>query len=167
MYWSKPAARRRGRITSFWLLPVLLSLVSLQSEAAFSASLAVKIRQLNPAGEVQQATCTEHKKCVLPLEIQTGAQKETLTVHVLFVSGNVLFEFETPHGYVYAGEKNPADKQHTVYETIWRGAKAQNTPSTSDITLFLPLVPLAAIAPILKTPQQPVADMEITTEETP
>jgi hypothetical protein len=162
----KPAARNRGRKSRLLLLPLLL-LVSLHSQTAFSASLSVKIRQVNPDSEIQQVTCTDNTKCVLPIDIQTGATKETLTVHVLFVPGNVLFEFETPKGYLYAGEKNPADAEHAAYETIWTGGKAQSTASISPVTLFLPLVAQAAVAPILSTVEQPVADLEITTEAAP
>jgi len=167
MHLFKPATRRGGRNTGLLLLSLLFLLVSLHSEAAFSASLAVKIRQVNPSRDVQQVTCTEHKKCVLPIDIQTGATKETLTVHVLFVPGNALVEFESPKGFLYAGDKSPADKQHATYETIWQPAKATNKLATSDITLFYPVVPFAAVAPILTAPQQAVADLEITTEETP
>jgi hypothetical protein len=161
------ATRRRGRNRCLRFLPVLFLLVSLHSEAASSASLSVKIRQLNPASEVQQVTCNEHKKCVLPIGIQTGATKQTLTVHVLFAPGNVLFEFETAKGFLYAGDKSPSDKQHAKYRAMWQPAQAQNTPASSNITLFLPSVSLAATARILTVPQQPVADLEITTEETP
>ena len=167
MHSLKSAARRRGRTVSLWLLSLFVLLVSLHSEAAFSASLTVKIRQVNPDSEVQQVTCTDNTKCVLPLDIQTGATKETLTVHVLFVPGNVLFEFETPKGYLYAGEKTPADVENAVYETIWTRGKAQSKASISPVTLFLPLVPLAALAPMLSAVQQPVVDLEITTEEAP
>jgi hypothetical protein len=162
----KPAARNRGRKSRLLLLPLLL-LVSLHSQTAFSASLTVKIRQVNPDSETQQVTCTDNTKCVLPLDIQTGATKQTLTVHVLFVPGHVLFQFETPKGYLYAGDKTPADAQNAVYETIWTRGKAQSTASVSPVTLFLPLVPQAALAPMLSAVQQPVADLEITTEAAP
>ena len=129
-------------------------------------SLSVTIRQVNPDGTAQHVKCSEHKKCVLPIAIQTGAKKQTLTVHILFVSGNVLFEFETPKGYLYAGPKTPADKT-ADYETIWHKTPVQLKSPVVDVTLFQPLVPRATGAPFLKTPQQAVADLEITTGETP
>jgi len=145
----------------------LFLLVSLHSEAAFSASLTVKIRQLNPDGAVQQVTCAPKTKCLLPIDIQTGATKETLTVHVLFVPGNVLFEFETPKGFFYAGDTTPADSHNILYEPRWHGVKPQKTPSTTNVTLFLPLVPHAEMAPILNAVKQRVGDLEIITEQAP
>ena len=160
-------ARNRVRISRLLLLSILL-LIALHSQSAFfSASLTVKIRQVNPDSAIQQVTCTNNTKCLLPIDIQTGATKQTLIVHVLFVPGNVLFEFETPKGYLYAGDKTPADKQHAVYETIWTRGKAQSKTTISPVTLFLPLVPHAEVAPMLSAGQQPVADLEITTEQAP
>ena len=160
-------ARERGRLFGLLLLPFLFCFVTSHINAAHAASLNVKIRQVNPDGATQQIICTDNTKCVLPLDIQTGATKETLTVHVLFVPGNVLFEFETPKGYLYAGEKTPADPQDVRYETIWTRGKAQSAKSITPVTLFLPLVQQAAVAPILSTVQRPVADLEITTEAAP
>jgi hypothetical protein len=160
-------ARERGRLFRLLLLPFLFCFVTAHGSVASAASLNVKIRQLNPAGEAHQVTCVERKKCVLPIDIQTGTTKETLTVDISFVPGNVLFKFQTPKGYLYAGAKNPADKEHAIYETIWTGGKARSTPSISEVSLFLPVVPNAMLAPISNTVQQPVADLEITTEETP
>ena len=166
MSWSKPAARGRGRNTGFLLLSGLFFLlVSLHSEAAFSASLTVKIRQVNPDSAIQEVNCAERAKCVLPIDIQTGTTKQTLTVHVHFVP--VLFEFETPKGFLYAGDKSPADKQNAVYQTIWTKGKAQSKSTISPVTLFLPLVPHAEVAPMLSAVQQPVADLEITTVQAP
>jgi hypothetical protein len=145
-------------------------LVSLHSEAAFAASLNVKIRQLNPDGTVQQVTCTPTAKCLLPIDIQTKqGKKVTLTVHILFVpGGNALFKFETPDGYFYAGDKNPADKQNAIYEANWHGAAVKPAPSTTDVTLFLPLTLHAEVGPTLRTSvEQPAADLEITTEQLP
>ena len=103
-------ARERARLLRFLLLPFLFCFLTSHASAASAASLNVKVRQVNPDGAVQQVTCTDKEfKCLLPIDIQTGATKETLTVHVLDVPGNVLFEFETPKGYLYAGEKTPAD----------------------------------------------------------
>lgn len=160
-------ARERGRLLRLLLLPFLLWSVMVHGSAASAASLNVKIRQVNPDSEIQQVTCTDNTKCVLPIDIQTGATKETLTVHVMFVPGNVLFKFETPKGYLYAGEKNPADAEHAAYETIWTRGKAQSATTISPVTLFLPLVAEAMMAPILSAVQQPVADLEITTEQQP
>jgi len=160
-------ARERARLFRLLLLPFLFCVVTAHGSAASAASLNVKIRQLNPDSGIQQVTCTDNTKCLLPLDIQTGATKETLTVHVMFVPGNVLFEFETPKGYLYAGDKNPSDPQYAAYETIWTRGKAQSATSVSPVTLFLPLVQQAAVAPILSAVQQPVADLEITTEATP
>lgn len=163
----KSAVRIHGRKSRRLLLLFLFCLVSAHANAASTASLNVKIRQIGPANAVQQVTCTANMKCVLPIDIQTGATKETLTVHVLFVPGNVLFEFETPKGYLYAGEKNPADKQHPVYETLWTRGKAQSKSIVSSVTLFQPLVPHAEMAPILSAVKEPVADLEITTKQAP
>src|SRR5258708_18624169 len=109
MHWSKRAARRRGRIYRVLLLSLPFFLVSLHSEAAFSASLSVKIRQLNPDGQTQQVTCTPNTKCLLPIDIQTGSTKETLTVGIEFVRGTMLARFQTPKGYLYAGNTPQAD----------------------------------------------------------
>jgi hypothetical protein len=161
-------ARERSRRFRLLLLPFLFCFASAHSSAASAASLTVKIRQVNPDGAVQQATCADHKKCLLPVAIQTSsAQKETLSVSIEFVPGNVLLEFQSPKGYLYTGSKTPADKNHGFYEIIWHKAVAPNKPVTSDITLFLPAVPHAEVAPMLNVAQQPVADLEITTEATP
>jgi hypothetical protein len=166
MHSFKPAARRSGRYAGFLLFSAFFLLVSLHSGAAFSASLAVKIRQLNPDGQIQQVTCVNHQQCILQLGIRTAqAQTETLNVHVLFVPGNVLLEFETPKGYLYAGPKTAAAK-HVDYRTIWRNTSALNKPFADDVTLFLPLVAHPA-APRLNVAQQPVADLEVTTEQVP
>lgn len=160
-------ARERGRLFRLLLLPFLFCFATAHISVASAASLNVKIRQLDPAGAVQQVTCAPNKKCVLPIDIQTGATKETLTVHVFFVPGNVLVEFQTPEGFLYAGDKNPADKQHSPYETIWHNASARNKPTTYHITLFTPFAPRAEGAPIINAVKQSVADLEITMEEAP
>jgi hypothetical protein len=154
-------ARERWRLFGPLSLPFLLCLVAVHGSAAFAASLNVKIRQVNPNGEIQQVTCSEKKKCVLPIDIQTGQAKETLTVGIGFVRGNVLLKFQTPKGYLYAGDKNPADKQNAMYETVWHEGVTAGKPSTSNVTLFLPLVPEPVTASILDSPQQAVADLEI------
>ena len=170
----KPAARIRGRKSRFLLFPLLL-LASLHSQAAFSASTAslnVKIRQLNPDGQVQQVTCAEKQKCDLPIDIQTGSTKETLTVGLHFGRGMLLAEFKSARGYLYAASKLPDN--HTIYEPIWHRAVTQGKASTEDVTLLLPAVPNAAMAPILdaareaslKIAHASVATLEITTQAT-
>ncbi len=162
----KSAARNRGRYLSLLLLSLFL-LASLHSEAAPApapapSSLTVEIRQIDTAGEVHQVTCSSKAKCLLSLDIQTKqGKKETLTVHVTFVPGSVLFQFETPDGYLYSRDNN-ADVQHTFYETIAHNLVVPNKPLTRDITLFLPAVRPALVAPLMKTVQQPVAILEIT-----
>jgi|SRR6185437_2467384 len=160
-------ARERGCLFRPLLLPFLFCFVMAHGSAASAASLNVKIRQVNPDSAIQQVTCAPNTKCLLPIDIKTGATKQTLTVHVLYVPGNVLFEFETPKGYLYAGDKNPADAEHAAYETIWTRGKAQSTASISPVTLFLPPVPHAEVAPMLSAVQQSVADLEITTVQAP
>ncbi|MGC2223364.1 MAG: hypothetical protein WA624_13890 [Methylocella sp.] len=137
------------------------------AEAAGAASLNVKIRQLNPDGQAQQVTCGVNAKCPLSLDIQTGSTKETLTVDISFVPGNVLFTFETPKGFLYGGEKTPADPPHAIYETVWHRGVVEGTPSTSNVTLFGPPVPKAFSAPMLSTVPQPVADLEVTLVQAP
>jgi hypothetical protein len=170
MHWFEPGARRRGRSTGLLLLSALFLLVSLYSEAAFSASpsasLIVTIKQVNPAGGLQTVTCAVKQKCLLPVTIQNGSQRETVTAHILFVPGNVMFAFETHDGYLYARDKN-ADPKYPFYKTMWATAVSPNKSSTRDVTLFLPAVPLAALARIVKTVQQPVAELEITMEAAP
>jgi hypothetical protein len=166
MYSFKPATRGRWRNAGLLCLSLFLS-ISLYSEAACSASLVVKIKQLNPEGGLQQVTCTDDQKCVLPVDIQTGQTKKTLTVGISFVPGNVLMTFATPDGFLYAGDTNPADTQHAIYETLWHRAVAQNEPSISDVTLFSPAVPNALLVPALSAVEKPVADLEITLETTP
>lgn len=162
------AVLARGRLFRLLLSAFLFCFATVHGGAASAASLNVKVRQVNPDSAIQQVTCTDKEfKCLLPLDIQTGATKETLTVHVLFVPGNALFEFESPKGYLYAGDRPQADKDYPVYETIWHKAPVRNKPSTHDVTLFLPLVPRAGGVPILTAAQQPVADLAITMEEAP
>ena len=166
MHSLTPAACRRGRTVSLWLLSLLFLLMSLHSEAAFSASLTVKIRQVNPDGAIQQVTCTDNTNCLLPLNIQTGTTSETVTVHLLFAPGNVLFDFETPKGYLYARDSKPSDPR-AFYRTLWHGSTAKDNPSVNDVSLFLPLVARAQSTPLRATVDGPVADLEITTEALP
>jgi hypothetical protein len=175
MHLFKPAARRRGRNTGLLLLSVLFLLVSLYSEAAFSASLMVTIKEINPAGGSQEATCADHKKCLLPLVIKTRqGQQETLNVTMFFVPGNILFMFHTPNGDLYASD-GKADDKTSRYEAMWHIAPAKDKASTYNVTLFLPVVPHAAVAPILsvtheaalKIAHEPVADLEISAQPVP
>ncbi len=163
---QRPDCRRSA---GFSFLTLLFLLVPLHSEAAPApspSSLTVKIRQIDTSGEVQQVTCSPKAKCLLPLDIQTKqGKKETLTVQILFVPGSVLFQFETPDGYLYSRDNN-ADVKHTFYETIAHNAVVPNKPLTRDITLFLPAARLALATPMVKTAQQPVAVLEIS-ETTP
>lgn len=161
----KSAARNRGRYLSLLLFSLFL-LVSHHSEAAPSASLTVKIRQLKPDGAVQQIICTVKGKCLLPVPITVGAQRKTVTAKILFVPGNVMFTFETPDGFLYARDKN-ADAKYPYYKTMWTATVGPNKPPTRDVTLFLPAVPLAGLGRIVKTVQQPVAELEITMEPAP
>jgi len=164
--------RGRGRIPCFWLLPLLL-LASLHSQAASSASLTVKVRQLNPDGAVQQVTCAEKQKCVLPVDIQTGPTKETLTISIHFAKGSLLAEFKNSKGYLYASSK--LSDNSTSYEPIWHRPLTQGQTATDDVTLLLPAVPDASMAPILdaareaklKTAHPSVATLEITTQPAP
>jgi hypothetical protein len=167
MNWSKPAARMRRRISRLLLLSLPFFLVSLHSEAAPSASLTVKIKQLNPGGAVQQVTCIPNAQCVLPVDIQIGASRETLKVGIDFVRGTVLARFQTPKGYLYAGNNPQADVRHPLYESIWHGATVAGKPSTANITLFLPLIRYPGVGMMLDAVQQPVAELEITMEPQP
>lgn len=166
------AAHKCGRMVLLFF-PVLL--ISLYSEAAHSASLTLKIRQLNPDGPVQQVTCTEKSKCVLPVAIHVAQpQNQSVSAQILFVRGSVLITFKTPDGYLYTGEKESADKD-AAYETIWHGTVAPSKPSIHNATLFLTAVPNAVVAPILnvakeaekKTAHPAVADLEISLEAAP
>jgi hypothetical protein len=174
---SKPAAHRRGRVPRFLFLSVLL-LVSLHSEAALSASLMVKVQQLNPAGELQSVTCTDNTKCLLPISITTAQGKQdTLTVAIFFAPTSILLHFQTSKGYLYAVTKGEAD---SFYRTLWSPSFGQaspsvDKPSVSDVTLFLPAVPNAFLAPMLdvasesaqKVTHQAVAEVEITLQPVP
>jgi len=169
------ATRRRGRNPCFWLLPLLFSLLSLHSEAAFSASLNVKIRQLNPDSSPQQVTCAENTTCVLPIEIQTGSSKEKLTVDVSLKGNGARFRFQTPNGYLYAADTNPVDQQNALYMATWGRTKIGNTASLYNLTLVRPAVPNAMTAPWLSianeaaanVKHQIVANLELTAEIAP
>jgi len=166
-------ARERPRLFRLWLLPFLFCLATTQGNAASAASLNVKIRQLNPTSEVQQVTCTQKTKCLLPIDIQTGATKETLTVNILFAAPTVLIKFQTPKGFLYAGTTTPDNKSH--YETLLPRTLTQGKTSTEDVTLYSPPVPNPFITPILdaaheaelKIAHSAVATLEITTQPAP
>lgn len=146
------------------------SLVILQASSAFAASLNVKVRQLNPAGASHAVLCVPNTKCLLPLDIRTASGKsETVTAEFSYSSKvpTLLAEFRTKQGYFYTGEKNPADRKTAFSETIWRGFYDKSKAQTFNTTLFLPAVPNPVTAMILRTAQNPVADLEITVEVAP
>jgi hypothetical protein len=140
----KSVARRSARAFAFSCLPVLFLFISLQSEAAFSASLTMKVRQLNdPAGAVQETTCTDPQNCSLDLSLQAGSKKETLAVRAFHVPGSTLFTFHTPDGYLYAAAKTQADPKNPVYMATWGSGAKTGAAAISDITLYGPPVPIA------------------------
>jgi hypothetical protein len=160
-------ARERRCLFRLLLLAFLVCLATVNGSAASAASLNVKIRQLKPDGQTQQVTCIPNTKCVLPIDIQTGSTKETVTIGIDFVRGTVLARFQTPKGYLYAGNNPQADTKHPLYESIWHGATAAGKASIADITLFLPLIPFPGVGMMLNAVQQPVAELEITTDPQP
>src|SRR5579883_2734497 len=159
--------------TRILLLSISLLSVALFSESAFAASLTVKIRQVNPHGAAQQATCAENTKCPVEVNIHTGGKKEALTVNIHFVKDTLLAEFQTPTGFLYA--VSTLSDNTAFYETIWHRLLADDKPSTEDVTLYLPEVRSAPAAPILNVAQeaaakashQPVATLEITIQRGP
>jgi hypothetical protein len=171
MKFLKPAARNRGRKSRVFLLPLLL-LASLHSQAAFSASLTVKIRQLNPDGAVQQVTCAAMQKCLLPVDIQSGATKETLTLNVNLMRGTLLAKFQTPKGFLFVGDTFFGD---SVYKPIWQRVLTPGKASTEVVTLYLPAMPRPIEAPMLdvahetalKIAHPVVATLEITRQLEP
>ncbi len=149
---------------SGWLCTAVCSLVALHSTTALAASLNVKIRQLDHAGEAKAAICKELKKCDVPLDIQTAQGKKAVTVQVEFFKGSGLrLEFQTPKGYLYARDKNPADAIRGMYETIWH-TDVGKVKSPYSVSLFLPAVPNPITAPLLNKANEPIADLEITAE---
>ncbi len=127
----------------------------------------MSVRQINPAGDVKQVTCQSRKKCVLPLDIQTGTTRQTLTVGISFVSGNLLVQFQTPKGFLYAGEKTPTDAKHPLYLATWPLAVPKGKAATTQVTLSEPLVEAPITAPMVDKPGKAVADLEITVEAKP
>jgi hypothetical protein len=168
MHSLKSAARRRGRKASSVLLAVLFLFISLHSEAAFSASLMVTIKQINPDSAIQRVTCAERQLCLLPIAIQTQqGQNETVNVSTTFTPGNLTLLFPTPQGDLFAGDKG-ATNGH--YSPIWHISVAKDKPSTHDITLFVPVSPSVGGAPKAVVPHptyNPVATIEITTQPAP
>jgi hypothetical protein len=173
MHSFKPAALGHGRNAGLVLFAVLFLFVSLYSETAFSASLIVTIKQINPEGGIQQVTCVARQKCVLPLLIQTHqAQQETLNLTLGFVPGSLFAVFQTAKGYLYADDKGDTNG---AYNAIWHKGVPIDKPSTYDITLFLPAMPQVGVASILGVAHEaalhvihaPVADLEITTQPVP
>jgi hypothetical protein len=146
--------------------------ISLHSAAAFSASLTVTIRQLNPDSAVQQVTCVDHQKCVLPLVINAGQPTtQSLNINIEYIPGDLLLEFQAPKGYFYAD-----DTVDTIgfYNTIWSKAVPGDKPATYDVTLFQPLVPhmealILSVAheASLNIAHAAVANLEITTQPVP
>jgi len=127
----------------------------------------MSVRQINPAGDVQQITCASRKKCVLPFEIQTGTTKQTVTVGTSYVSGSFAMQFQTPKGFFYASDKIPTDTKHPLYMATWPVALPKAKAATTLITLFEPLVDSPITAPPLDKAGKAVADLEVTVEETP
>lgn len=166
MHQFKRATRGRGRTSLLLLMSGLFLLVSLHSEAASSASLSVKIRQLNPDGQIQEVTCAPNTKCLLSLDIQTGQTKETLTAGIFFVPNSVAIRFKAPDGYLFTGDRNPTDK-YALYGGRWHDAPATGKTKTAVTTLFVPLRPLPEVGLLRGDMKQPVADLEITTEQFP
>jgi hypothetical protein len=166
-------ARERGRLFRLLLLPFCCCFMTAHGSAASAASLNVKIRQVSPAGDVQQVTCADNKKCLLPIDIQTGSTKETLTVSIHFSKATLLVEFKSPNGYLYASSKLPDNR--TSYEPVWRRALTKDQTAIDEVPLLLPAVPNAVIAPILDAAQEAtlkilhpsVATLEITTQPVP
>ena len=159
------AACKRRRNSGLLLLSLAL-LCAFHSKPANAASLIVKMRQLNPDGQLQQVTCSVKQKCVLPIDIQTGQTKETLTVGILFVPNGVAMRFQTPEGFLFTGEREPTDK-YSVYEGDWHDALATGNSKTSVTTLFIPLRQYPKVGLLRGDMKQPVTDLEITTEQLP
>ena len=160
------ACGRKGVLFSF-LLPLL---ILFHSESAFSASLTVAVRQVNPDGALQQITCAVHQaNCVVPVALNGG--QISLTVHVEYAPGNLLLEFQSPTGYYYANETVDTVG---LYRTIWGKAVPGVQPATYHVTLFQPLVSHME-APILSVAQEAaksithavVVNLQITTTPGP
>jgi hypothetical protein len=165
----KSAARRRGCKTIFLLFSLSVLLMCVNSEAAFSASLTVAIRQINPDSAPQKITCVYHQKCAIQLKINGG--QTTLDVNIQYIPSKMIFQFQSSEGYFYTA---PKGSQKGWYSVFW----AQNTPadsSTSGITLFRPTVSHPETARLLSIEQETahnvvhtrVADLEIAAKSVP
>lgn len=154
-------ARERSRLFRFLLLPFLLCYVTGHANAASTASLNVKIRQLNPDSAIQQAICADGKQCQLTLPLVTAQGKKTdLTVSAFFVPNTMLLRFQTPDGYFYTRDKTVTD-QHQDYETTLHKKVTPEKSATYDVTLYLPMASTPAPRTTDKV-QSPAAELEIT-----
>ena len=79
---------------------------------------------------------------------------------------SVAISFKAPDGYLFTGDRNPTDK-YALYEGRWRDVLAAGKTKTAVTTLFIPLRPLPEIGLSREDMEQPVADLEITTEQSP
>ncbi len=140
----------------------------LHAQSASAASLNVKIRQVDPAGNLKTITCAPNKKCELPLDIKTKTKTETVTVGINFTPPhNILIAFQTPQGFLYAEEKDPGRQHFGKYQATWMGAELHEKPTPAIVNLFEPYVPSPVLAPPLNTAKDHVADLEITVEAAP
>jgi hypothetical protein len=157
---------------SFALVLSLIAFGALGTQRAQAASLAVTINQVSPDGPAQQATCALNKPCAVAIAVKSPKlQSDTVTVNAHY-AGKILFlTFQTPNGYLYAGETVPG-QNNNEYVTIWHRALQAAAPSKDEITLYLPLVSQAVQAPILsvateaarKSDHPTVATIQVTTQ---
>jgi hypothetical protein len=170
--------------SSILRISLALSLLCIHVAAAAETSaaagkpqtVAVTIRQINPGGDTQSVTCTENTKCLLTIALSetNPVRKEDVTVQINFSPGALLLEFQTPRGYLYAGETLP-DARDSNYEVIWHADLTSVANLTKNITLYLPLVERPIEAPILniaaeaaKSAGHPaVATVEVTAQPSP
>jgi len=158
------------------LLAFALILVSCGVPAAHAANtptpLAVSIKQVTPDGPAQQSTCALNKPCPVAVAIKSPKlQSDTVTVNVHYAGKGLLLTFQTPKGYLYAGETLPG-ANNNQYVTIWHRDFTVGKPSSDEITLYLPLVSQPVQAPILsvadeaarKSDHPTVATIQVTTQ---
>jgi hypothetical protein len=170
------ATRSRSRIPAFFLLCVSFFIVLSAPGQAAASSLLVTIKQINPAGDTQTITCAAKQRCLVTMGLIEGSsmQRENVTVQIDFVPGALLLEFQTPRGYLYAGEKLPGNNNDN-YEVIWHRALTSGQASTEDVTLYSPVVTNPVLAPILSMAHEAaqniahpaIATLEITTQPAP
>ena len=135
-------------------------------EAAGPAKITVSVQPANATA--QKATCDAATyECKVPVTIQTAGKTETLTVHILYVPGGALFNFETPEGYLYAGAKTQADPQHPEYTTMWHTTVGATGASVSDITLYGPAAKTPIEMSFIDKPGGAVADLTLSLEAAP